>query len=72
MCDKCGYEHNKDGVLKVWKEHGYGRLYWRSKNPRMYWDRREAIAQVKIGAARVFYDHCKTIIHDVLNIDDDY
>lgn len=69
VCPDCGHIHNNDTVRKLWKHHSFGRLYFRSTSPKMYWDTRDAKIQVKNGAARTFYDTTEAIIHDMLNID---
>jgi hypothetical protein len=71
VCPKCGHVHNFYTVKKLWKKHSFGRIYFRSLSPKMFWDTVEAKIQVRSGTARTFYDSSEAIIHDILNIDDD-
>lgn len=64
-CD-CGYAHTKKNAIRLWREHGWGRLYWKHRN--MHWREwdSEDVAMVICGTSRDYFRSVRAIIHEAL------
>lgn len=72
MCEKCGHEHTEKNARKLWRKHGFGRLYQRKNNMRWYkaWLDSEYDYYAKNGSSGMLMRDAGTVIHTALGIDD--
>lgn len=71
MCDKCGYEHTEANARKLWRKHGFGRLY--RKQIRWYksWGYSDMRYMAKNGTSGMYMRDAGTVIHTALGIDEE-
>jgi hypothetical protein len=69
MCELCGHEHTEKNARKLWRKHGFGRLYKQYPNRNWYYGR-EYHYHAREGVAGLLMRDAEAVIHEALKIDD--
>lgn len=69
-CETCGYEHTEKNARKLWRKHGFGRLYSKRRYRGNNWLDSKFAYYARQGSGGMLMKDAGTVIHTALGIDE--